>query len=221
MALPIEKKSFHVTVRGQYQSLHEGSGVPSLKPYDETFILPSQEAALSNICKHLLAPRLRKKHSDYIRYRTHELTGIKLIGYSPDRDVLQMGIDEMDILQLHDFCILRQIMIDPYKHASKDIFALRAMVQKAYTEKRVASKEKETSKEGAQQKEADALRKINDLEPTATDPVININEKKLSNAAAAEASSKMHDHSPEQSPESMDPLPAPEVDDPNAEPELE
>lgn len=180
-----QTKSFEITVRGQYQALSEHSGIPTLKGYEETFMLPSQEAALSNICKHLLSPRLKKKHSDFIRYRTHDLVGIKLIGYTPNRDVLQMGIDEMNLSELSDFCILRQIMIDPYKHGAKDIFAIRQMVQKAYTEKRLAEKEIATSKEGAAAKEADALRKLNDLPPVASDPLININEQKLTQQAAA------------------------------------
>lgn len=207
-------KAFHVTVRGQYQSLHEGSGVPSLKLYEETFVLPSQEAALSNICRHLLAPRLRKKHSDYIRFRTHELVGITLVGYTPDREVLQMGIDDMSLTQLHDFCILRQIMIDPFKHATLDIFAIRAMVQKAYTEKRTAIKENEKSKEGLDIKEADALRKANNLEPVSKDPVINLNEQKLTHAAAKESTTvQASAGGVAMAPiEADEPLPAPEAD---------
>jgi len=173
-----QQKSFQVTVRGQYQALNDHGGAPSLKGYEETFLLPSQEAALSNICKHLLSPRLKKKYADYIRFRTHELVGIKLVGYTPNREVLQMGIEEMNLLELHDFCILRQLMIDPYKHGSKDIFAIRNMVQTAYTEKRLAEKEATSSKEGIATKEADVLRLANDLPPTASDPVIDINAHK-------------------------------------------
>lgn len=178
-------KSFEVTVRGQYQALGDHTGIPTLRNYEEVFVLPSQEAALSNICKHLLSPRLKKRHSDFIRFRTHELAGIKLVGYTPNKDVLQMGIDEMNLSELSDFCILRQIMIDPFKHGSKDIFAIRALVQQEYTEKRLAQKEKQTSKEGIAAKEADALRAANDLPPASADPVINVNEQKISQQAAA------------------------------------
>ena len=215
------KKSFEVTVRGQYQALGDHTGIPTLRGYEETFTLPSQEAALSNICKHLLSPRLKKKHSDYIRFRTHELIGIKLVGYVPNRDVLQMGIDEMNLLDLNDFCILRQIMIDPYKHAAKDIFAIRTMVQEAYSEKRLAQKESASSKEGLAAKEADALRKMNDLPPAASDPVININEQKLTNDknnAAKESAA------PVLSPgtaETLSDEPLPEFVDDDKEPTLE
>lgn len=209
------KKSFEVTIRGQYQALSEHSGIPTLKGYEETFTLPSQEAALSSICKHLLSPRLKKKHADFIRFRTHELAGIKLVGYSPNRDVLQMGLDDMNLLELHDFCILRQIMIDPYKHASKDIFAIRQMVQKAYNEKRLAQKELATSKEGLVAKEADDLRRMNDLPPAASDPVININEQKLTQNANA-ALSKEDKPVDQTAGQELDNTPLPEfVDDEN------
>ncbi len=205
-------KHFEVTVRGQYHAVSDYGGAPALKSYEETFVLPSQEAALSNICKHLLLPRLKKTHSDCIRFRTHELVGIKLIGYMPNRDVLQMGIDEMNLLELHDFCILRQILIDPYKHASKDIFAIRTMVQNAYTEKRLAQQEAATSKEGLAMKEADALRKANDLPPTSTDPVVDINAHKQTQASRAQADKDKPTSKSEPAPtdEVLDDTPLPE-----------
>ncbi len=210
-------KSFEVTVRGQYQAFSEGSGVPGLKNYEETFNLPSQEAALSTICKHLLAPRLRKKYADFIRFRTHEMVGIRLVGYTPNPAVLQMGIDEMNLSELSDFCILRQIMLDPTKHADKDIFTIRAMVQKIYSEKRQAIKERETTKQGDAAKETDALRRANDLPPVSSDPLISVNEKKLTNAAQnAKLQAKSTVSAPE-SVESMEPLPEPEVDAPSGQ----
>lgn len=217
-------KHFEVTVRGQYQSLHEGSGVPTLKPFEETFNLPSQEAALSSICKHLLGARLKKKYPDFIRFRTHELVGMRLVGYTPNKDVLQMSIEEMRLDELYDFCILKQIMIDPYKHTAKDIFAIRNMVQKSWTEKRTAIKEAATSKEGNDAREADALRAANDLDPTAKDPVINVNEQKLTQNAKKATESLANGSAgggiAAGPVESMDPLPPEESDDIN-EPILE
>lgn len=174
-----DKKHFEVVVRGQYHALNSVSGTPTLKNYEEAFILPSQEAALSNICKHLLSPRLKKSHGDFIRFRTHELVSITLKGYKPNPEVLQLDIDEMSLLELSDFCILRQIMIDPYKHAAKDIFAIREMVRKAYTAKRQAAKDNITSKNAIAEQEADTLRRINDLPAEATGTKINLNEQKL------------------------------------------
>lgn len=175
------EKHFEVTIKGQYHAINISSGTPTLKSYEEKFILPSQEAALSNICKHLLSPRLKKIHSDFIRYRTHELVSITLKNYTPNVDVLQMDIMDMSLLELHDFCILRQLTIDPYKHAKLDIFQIRTLVQKAYNDKRQAIKDSKESKNAIENSEAETLRKANNLEtPAGTE--ININEQKVSKA---------------------------------------
>lgn len=175
-------KHFEVTVAGQYHAMNAVSGTPTLKLYKETFILPSQEAALSAICKHLLSPRLKKTHSDFIRYRTHELVSIVLKNYKPDIDVLQMDIMDMNLLELHDFCILRQLTIDPYKHAKEDIFKIRTQVQAAYQAKKQSEKDAKESKHAVENSEAETLRKANDLDaPSGTD--INVNEHLATQAA--------------------------------------
>lgn len=217
------KKHFEVVVRGQYHAMNAVSGTPTLKTYKEEFILPSQEAALSNICKHLLTPRLKKVHGDFIRYRTHELVSITLKGYKPNADVLQEDIDDMDLLQLSDFCILRQLMIDPYKHAAKDIGVIREMVKKAYSAKRQMSKDMRESKNAVANNEADTLRKANDLPPESMDgPRVTINEHKVTQAAQARqpatSVTKLQAGGPI---EADEPLPPVEQDDPNAEAVIE
>ena len=214
----MEGKHFEVVVRGQYHALNSVSGTPTLKNYEEVFILPSQEAALSNICKHLLSPRLKKTHSDFIRFRTHELVSISLKGYKPNPEVLQLDIDEMNLLELSDFCILRQLMIDPYKHGAKDIFAIREIVKKAYTAKRQMIKDNRDSKQAVAQEEADTLRKINDLPAESTETKINLNEQRLNKPTAPVAQSGPVETPVEPSDE---PLPPVEQDDVNAEPALE
>lgn len=185
MSTAPSKKYFEVVVSGQYHALSVVSGTPTLKTYRETFVLPSQEAALSNICKHLLSPRLKKVHADFIRYRTHKLESITLKGYTPNVDVLQLDIDEMNISELSDFCILRQLMIDPYKHGVKDIFQIRELVRKSYQTKRQAAKDMVDSKIGIANAEAETLRKANDLPPEDTETKININEHKATQAVKA------------------------------------
>lgn len=220
-----EKKHFEVVVRGQYHAMNAMSGTPTLQNYEETFVLPSQEAALSNICKHLLSPRLKKSHADFIRYRTHELISITLRGYKPNPEVLQMDLDEMSLVELSDFCILRQIMIDPFKHGSKDIFAIREMVRKAYVAKRQTAKDNRESKNAVAENEAETLRKMNDLTSGPNEPKIQINsnEYKVSQNAKAVAEAKVGGGSTSAYVEPADePLPPPEQDDPNgAEPVLE
>lgn len=203
-------KHFEVTVTGQYHAMSSVSGTPTLKNYKETFILPSQESALSSICKHLLAPRLKKSHSDFIRYRTHELVLIILKGYTPNSDVPQMDIMDMNILELHDFCILRQLTIDPYKHAKEDIFQIRTSVAQAYSNKRQAAKDMKESKNAIDISEAETLRKINDLDtPTGTN--ININEQKVTAQAQTQKPNPPPNPSDIVDP-ADEPLPAEELD---------
>lgn len=210
----VAAKHFEVTVAGQYHSMNDVSGTPTLRAYKETFILPSQEAALSNICKHLLSPRLKKSYSDFIRFRTHELVSIVLRNYTPNPEVLQLEIMDMNLLELHDFCILRQMTIDPYKHAKKDIFELRTMVQTAYTAKRQAAKDMKESSKAIENSEAETLRKINDLDaPSGTD--ININEQKATQAHNAKAAATTM--APDVAEPADEVLPPEEVDAPTLE----
>ena len=84
--------------------------------YVAKFVLPTPEAALSVICKHLLDPYLRKHYDDYARFRSHKITSIVTNGRPPDPAVLNIPIDEQGVAELADFCLLRNIFIDPYKH---------------------------------------------------------------------------------------------------------
>ena len=175
-----KKASFVVVVSGQYHAMSDVTGTPVLKNYTEAFTLPSQEAALSNICKHLLSPRLKKTHSDFIRFRTHELISIKLQNYTPNTAVLQMMIDDMNILELYDFCILQKLLIDPYVHASKmDIYKLRQLVQTAYNKKRQAEKSARSDKNAPEKAAGDQLREMNDLPPVADGVELNTNEQRV------------------------------------------
>lgn len=167
-----EKRYFKFTVSGQYIALHE-AGAKTLKRYTQEFVLPSQEAALSIICKHLLDEKLQKYYSDYIKFRTYTIISTEIIGRSPNRDVLQMGVEEMNREQLSDFCILRGIMIDPYKHG--DLAHCREVVAAEWRLKRLAKKEEETSKNAEVNKEVDELRKLNGLPPNSDEFQVNIN----------------------------------------------
>lgn len=175
------KRSFEIVVEGQYSAIGDITGTPTIKHYLAKFVLPSQEAALSVICKHLLAPYLRKTHRDFIRYRTHKLVSITAIGRKPDTEVLQMSIEDMSVGQLSDFCILKGIMIDPYKH--QDVVVTRERIAEAWRLQRQVRKEADNSKAGDQQKEVDALLNANDL-PKETDTVqVNLREREVTAAA--------------------------------------
>jgi len=172
-------KFFEVVVEGQYHALHDTSGTATLKNYRAVFNLPTQEAALSIICKHLLTPYLRKKYHDFIRYHTHRLVSITLHGYKPNTDVLQEGIEEMSLKDLYDFCILREILIDPYKHSNKPIEQIRELVARAYREKRQLQKDNTVARQGVDAAEGESLRKANELPPEDTVIRLSVNEQIL------------------------------------------
>lgn len=177
-----EKRYFKFTVEGQYIALHD-AGSKTLKRYSASFTLPSQEAALSIICKHLLDDTLTKKYQDYIKFRTHAVTSMEVVGRSPDREVLSMDPDEMNREQLSDFCILKSLMIDPYKHG--DLTHCREVVKAQWRLKRLAQKEKEEHKDAGAQKEVDALRELNDLGPEEQGIKVNVNAQKAAGPANA------------------------------------
>lgn len=164
------KRYFIATITGDYQTSASPTNAPTLKSYKVQFKLPSQEAALSTICKYLLLPRLKTIYPDCVRFRTHKLVSLEVIGNQPDRAVLQMGIDEMNVHQLADFCILRQIQIDPYKH--KDLAAIKTKVQEAWSLKRQNLKDAEGSKEAKEKAEIEALMALNDMQMENEDVII-------------------------------------------------
>lgn len=206
------KKFFEATVRGTYHAISDITGTPIVKQYEEKFVLPSQEAALSNVCKFLLAPRLKKVHKDFIRFRTHELVGIKLVGHTPDPEVLQMAVEDMSMPQLFDFCVLRQLTIDPYQHPKKTIDQIREMVLKAYREKQQMKKDSEKTKGIEDRAKADALLAMNDLEVPKEGIEINVNEQKATAAMNKKEPTMYTGTKAAPGPEADEPLPAP-VDD--------
>lgn len=157
----MSKRHFECTVQGQYQSISTHSTQPTLRNYTASFILPSPEAALSIICRHLLAPYLRKNYPDFVRVRTHKLVSMVAHGRTPDTSVLQMSIEDMNISQLSDFCILKQILIDPYKHA--DFQKVKELVINEWNTKRLVAKEEAKTVEDKNKKEAEALLALNGL----------------------------------------------------------
>lgn len=175
--MSLQTKYFEVTVAGQYIALSHATGTHALKNYSEKFIVPSQEGALSKICKHLLSPKLKKKYSDFIRFRTHEKISMVLHNYAPNAEVLHMSIEDMNLTELHDFCILRQLEIDPFQHGTKDIFKIRSMVLKANEDKRQYAKDKRENKNAPEEAEANKLRAMNELDEQLGGTEINLNEQ--------------------------------------------
>ncbi len=155
------KRSFTFTVEGIYYGSHGQTGLPVTKPYIAKFVLPSQEAALSVIVKHLLKPWLRKHHPDYASIRTHRITSMDTSGRLPDPKVNQMAFEDMEVADLSDFCILNQIFIDPYKH--KNFEECREQVVKLYQSRSDEKKLAKKTGKDVEQKEVADLLKLNDL----------------------------------------------------------
>ena len=171
------KRNFCITVEGQYYGAHDTTGAPVVKQYIAKFVLPSQEAALSIICKHLLDPYLRKHYADYARFRSHKITSVVSNGRPPDPAVLRMSFDDMSIADLFDFCILKHIFIDPYKH--KDLEKCRIMIKEEWESRISQEKADKTSGLAREKTEADDLLRMNDLPVAAEGAEINVNEQKI------------------------------------------
>lgn len=175
----VPARRFTFTVEGIYYGAHGQTGLPVTKPYVAKFVLPSQEAALSVIVRHLLKPWLRKNHPDYASVRTHRITSMDHTGRLPDPKVNQMAFEDMEIADLSDFCILNQIFVDPYKH--KNFEECRETVMRLYQtrsdEKKLAKK---TGKD-VEQKEVAALLALNDLEAN-DDAIPTLGEQRIGSA---------------------------------------
>lgn len=115
------KRIYSITVAGQYMSVGDASGSKTLRKYEATFKLLSMEAALSVIVSKLLEIKLRKTYPDYVTYRTHKITKVEVEGPKPSAEVLGMVLEKMSLEQLADFCILREIQVDPYKCEGKEV----------------------------------------------------------------------------------------------------
>lgn len=156
------KRSFKFVVEGIYYGAHGATGLPVVKPYSAEFVLPSQEAALSVIVKHLLKPYLRRKYPDFASVRTHKISRMEHAGRAPDPKVNQMAFEDMEIADLYDFCILNQIFIDPYKH--KNLEQCREQIIRLYQSRSDEKKLAKKTGKDIEQKEVSELLKLNGLE---------------------------------------------------------
>ena len=173
-----QERSFDFVVQGQYYGVHDTTGTPAIKHYTAKFKLPTIEAALSKICKYLLDPYLRKHFPDYAKFRSHRITEVKVNGKDPDRRVLQMGFDDMTTAELADFCILKQIFIDPFEH--KDLEKVRNEIRSIYEARIAQAKADQKSGAALEQSLVDRLLAMNELPKITTE--ININEQRLMTA---------------------------------------
>lgn len=166
----MEQKLYDITIEGQYYAKAIGGSGVFLKYYRATFVLPSLEGALSQIVKHLLAPKLLRLYPDYTDYRTHEMVEVRLQGEEPDTSILKLPIEKMSFEQLSDFCVLRGLMCDPYK--ADGILDARKRVADALQLKQeeieyLARVEEENA-------EKNSLLKLNDIDPKANKDIVSM-----------------------------------------------
>lgn len=183
------EKYFKATVRGQYYCVQTASTTQSVKNYEVDFILPSQEAALSTICKYLLDRKLKDTYPDYAKFRTHQLVNLELHNHKPDQAVLQMAIEDMSLAQLFDFTVLKKISVDPYRQKGT-LPEIRALITSAYSNQKASQKENLSPAEQKEAKELDAILKANKISkdpagmPISVAPVVGV---KNNNAARPSA----------------------------------
>ena len=167
----MEQRLFEITVAGQYYGANETTGVATTKNYTARFTLPSQEAALSIICKHLLTPYLKKNYPDFARFRTHKIVSIIVKGRQPSKGVLQMAFEDMTVAELSDFCILRQILIDPSKHSNLD--KVREEVRKIWENRIAQQKQDQKTGKAKENIEVADLLALNKLEADENPEISN------------------------------------------------
>lgn len=172
----MEQRSFAFTVEGQYYGAHSTTGQPTIRNYQCTFKLLSLEGALSIIVKYLLEPYLTKHYEDYCRFRTHKIVGMEVFGPKPNTAVLQLSFEDMTVNELTDFCILKRIFIDPYKH--KDLQKVREEVARIYQNRVDQKRQDEKSGKASEQKEIDALLALNNI-PKLDNNGVNLNMQRV------------------------------------------
>ena len=206
------KRTFDITVEGQYYGVHDLTGIAVVKNYTAHFVLPSLEAALSVICKHLLDPYLRKNYPDYARFRSHRITSITTNGKAPDRAVLQMSFDDMTAEQLSDFCILNRIAIDPYEH--KDLDKCREDIKTIYQARLAQARADKENGKATGRLKVDKLLEMNALPPEDENVKVSINEQKLFKKTPAAPAQKVEPLKELEAPVEADtPLPPEEPED--------
>lgn len=159
------KRTYEFVVEGQYIAL-SGSN-KTLKKYSVKFVLPSPDSALSVIVSKLLDDKLRLTYDDYVKYRTHKIVGRSIVGEKPSRAVLEMEVEKMNFEELTDFCLLKEISVDPFKY--KNVQLAREAVAKGWEDQKERGREILKDKEKI--RELDELRLLNNIPTGDSAPV--------------------------------------------------
>lgn len=96
------------------------------KKYDVTVNVPKVEGALSLIKNRLLDPALKKKYSDYLTFRTHEI--VSMTPLSPNSPEPNNNLQYMSRERLEQYIAFNSVPIDLKDYAKEDVGALRSAV---------------------------------------------------------------------------------------------
>ena len=148
---------FTVTVAGQYYA--EGKKV---KKYQYECKLPKMDSALSVIKGKIEARKMPQLYDDFKGVRTRSIVDVKSdIGLPANPETEK--ISEMTLDQLHDFVLAHELPIDSSKYT--DIVVLRKDISDAVANLTLFLKKKE-----AKEKQSEADKELDDLNPDLKDP---------------------------------------------------
>lgn len=131
---------YAVIVRGEYYAAHpDFQGKNLAKPYEIEVNLPSLDKAMSVIKNKLLAPMLKKKFSDYVRYRTYKVADVRPLSPSmPPAKNLKFAAREA----LVEYATENRVPIDTNDYPDTEILR-EALVDFALNPKGFVEREKQ------------------------------------------------------------------------------
>lgn len=156
----MSQRLYEITITGEYYTKKAaGTEVASIYPYKVAFILPSLDSALAVIKGKLLNDKLKQVYDTYETYRTHSVTGVKLVTGSVDQSVVNLPINELTLVQLDDYCVVKRLFCDVYKAGS--LAKARFLVTK------LSGEQSERFNASAESRKAEAdeneLRRLNEM----------------------------------------------------------
>ncbi len=115
---------YNITVRGTYYKSVSGGGKgKELSSYTFDVKLPSMDSALSVIKNKILNSVLSKKYSDYVSYRTHEITNVVPFGKIK---AVNLSVWQMNRNALEDYIAEGKLLVKP--HLYPELLELRRAV---------------------------------------------------------------------------------------------
>lgn len=123
-------KGFKVKIVGEYYARSKAiGGERIISFYEFEAVIPSLTCALSVVKNKLLTPILKKKHEDYIMYRTYHITQITPLDEKSRHQMRKVEVEYMDRLSLVDYITENVLPVESRLYP--DLFKLRIAVREA------------------------------------------------------------------------------------------